>query len=81
MSCSVCSRVKETGRMFLEGAWLYDDEKFKDALTVRLYLTNYAGQSFLRGTLEGAEIEPPLMTAEIAITHCPFCGGELNGYS
>ena len=80
MSCSVCSRVKENGKMFLEGAWLYD-ENFKDALTVRLYLTNDAGESFLKGTLEGAEIEPPLMTAEIAITHCPFCGGELNGYS
>lgn len=85
MSCKICSRLKETGKLFLESDWLYNHcgEKFNGALTLRLYLINDADGSSLRGTLEGTEsmFRVPILTTEIAITHCPFCGGELNGYS
>lgn len=85
MSCRICYRVKETGKMFLEGNWLYDynrcDAKLDGTLTLRLYLTHDGDRSNLKGTLEGKEIQYPIMTTEIGITHCPFCGEELNGHS
>lgn len=81
MSCVVCSRVIEKGKAFLEGDWLYDnyDGKFNGALTLRLYLVKTANNSVLMATLEGTEIEHPILSAKISFNYCPFCGGKING--